>query len=136
MPAFSGEEGTREEVALFRALQGCGALRSGFLDLAIALEAALLGGTTTELAYKFRLYGALYISDGTPQAAFDEFKEVYTVRSNLVHGTPVTRERHHAADLLARRLTIAVLKKAIEMGWPEPSTLDRLALAVDPGTAR
>ena len=63
MPDFSGIEGSGREVALYRVLRGCGSQDSGFLDYAIALEAALLGGATTELAFRFSLNGAIYPRD-------------------------------------------------------------------------
>src|SRR5205085_2878889 len=90
-PRFSSEEGNPREVALYRALRGLGAKTGGFLDLAIALEAALLAGTTSELAFKFRLYGSLFCPGEDVAASFADFKRVYSVRSNLVHGTPVPR---------------------------------------------
>lgn len=65
IPEFAGTEGNSRAVALFRALRALGMhyQESGFLDFAIALEAALLGGSQTELAYKFRLYGSLFLRD-------------------------------------------------------------------------
>jgi len=133
MPVFSGEEGSRQEVALFRVLRGCGAAKPGFLDFAIALEAALLGGEKNELAYKFRLRGALYLRpEREPAATFDQLKQVYNVRSDLVHGTGVSATKLHDTSATARDLALAVTKKAVETGWPEGALLDRAALAADP----
>jgi Apea-like HEPN len=129
MPPFGPEETTREEVVLHRVLRGCGAQQPAFLDLATALEAALLEGTATELAYRFRLYGALFLAaEHDPNETAEQLKEVYTVRSRLVHGTPVTAARLLAAEATARTLATAVARKAIETGWPARSALDQLAL--------
>lgn len=131
MPAFGFEEASREEVVLHRTLQGCGAERSGFLDLAIALEAALLDGANTELAYRFRLYGALFLaSDHDPAETAAQLKEIYEVRSRLVHGTPVSSARLRTAEATARTLCAAVARRAIESGWPVRATLDELARSV------
>lgn len=129
-PRFSSEEGNPQEVALYRTLRGLGAKGGGFLDLAIALEAALLAGTTTELAFKFRLYGALFCPGDDPAAAFADFKQIYAVRSNLAHGSPVSREKHFATEKIARRMVVTVIRQAIEGGWPDAETLERKAIGL------
>ena len=129
MPPFGPEETTREEVVLHRVLRGCGAQQPAFLDLATALEAALLERTRTELAYRFRLYGALFLAgERGPEETAEQLKEVYEVRSRLVHGAPVSVPRLRAADATARTLATAVARKAIETGWPAREALDQLAL--------
>jgi Apea-like HEPN len=129
MPPFGPEETTREEVVLYRVLRGCGAERPSFIDLATALEAALLPRTTTELTYRFRLYGALFLApEHDPEETVAQLKDVYKVRSDLVHGTPVRAERLRGAEATARTLSTAVALKAIETGWPSPEALDELAL--------
>jgi hypothetical protein len=60
IPDFGAGEGSSRAVALYRVLRGCSTSESGFLDFAIALEAALLSGATTELVYRFSLYGSLF----------------------------------------------------------------------------
>jgi hypothetical protein len=130
IPDFGGEEGSGKEIALFRTLRGCGARDSGFLDFAIALEAALLGGATTELAYRFSLYGALFLQDDRDtDEAFAKLKNIYDVRSKLVHGSRIRREARTAAEQDARELTRAVVKKSVEQGWPDAKKLDGFALA-------
>lgn len=128
-PPFGDAETTREEVALFRVLRGCGARHSSLLDFAIALEAALLGDTNAELAYRFRLYGALYLrTERDPADTWAQLKDIYSVRSNLVHGSPVTSAKRRAAEVLAKDLATAVIKRAIEAGWPKTRELDLMAI--------
>lgn len=130
IPNFGGEEGSGKEIALFRTLRGCGSQDSALLDFAIALEAALLGGATTELAYRFSLYGALFLQEERDtNETFDKLKNVYDVRSKLVHGSRIKREARTAAEQDARELARAVIKRAIERGWPDSRTLDALATA-------
>jgi hypothetical protein len=100
IPEFGPEEASNHEVALYRTLRGLGVhwQESGFLDFAIALEAALLQGPQTELAYKFALYGALFLRDERPtEQTFEQLRNVYDVRSKLVHGSPIKAERRAQA---------------------------------------
>ena len=70
---------------------------SGFLDLTIALQAALLTGPPIELSYEVALYAALLLHDERdPRETFDKLANVYDVRSKLVHRSriaPGKRER-------------------------------------------
>lgn len=132
MPALAGEEGSGEEIVLFRALRGLGTAHSeaSFLDLAIALEAALLGGSQTELSYKFRLFGALFLRhERSPEVTFDALKTIYEARSKLVHGTKIRRQERMRATEMARDLVKAIVLKAVEDGWPDPTELTRIALS-------
>jgi hypothetical protein len=100
------------------------------LDHVISLEAALLPNTGSELFYKFRLYGALFLADRRDATTtFADLKRVYAVRSSLVHGTPVKPTERQAARHDASELARAVLLKALETGWPEPLQLDAAAIA-------
>jgi hypothetical protein len=130
IPEFGGTEGNSREIALFRLLRACGMHwhESGFLDFAIALEAALLGSAQTELAYKFSLYGALFLKDSfEPRVTMQRLKQIYTIRSRLVHGGRVKPPDLQAATLDAAELAKAVIRQAVETGWPEPRTLDAAA---------
>jgi hypothetical protein len=132
MPDFSGREATRREIVLFRVLRALGgrSTDSAFLDLAIALEAAMLAGTKTELSYRFSLYGALFLRDELePLETFRRLKNIYDVRSNLVHGGRTKSDANISANRDAPELSRAVTRKAIESGWPEPKLLDSLALS-------
>lgn len=127
MPDFGEEESTREQVVLSRLLKGCGVQFGGFLDLAISLEAALLGGigNKTELSYRFALYGARFLADERdPQTTFEQLKRIYRVRSNLVHGAPVKTQERFTAEREAADLAKAIARRSLESGWLQPDRLD------------
>ena len=131
IPEFGADEATSQSIVMNRLLRGCGTQQneSAFLDFAIALEAALLGGTRTELAYRFKLYGSLFLRDNRdPSQTFSDFAKVYRVRSDLVHGTPVTLEKRVEATNLAKELALAVVRKSVRDAWPDSDALDALAL--------
>ena len=124
-------EASNHEIALYRTLRGLGMhwQESGFLDFAIALEAALLQGVETELSYRFALYGALFLQDErVPEETFKQLRDVYTTRSKLVHGSKVDAAKREQAIIDARDITKAIMLKAIENGWPNKGQLDRRAL--------
>lgn len=134
IPDFGGVESSGKEVALFRTLRGCGSSTpdEAFLDFVIALEAALLGGVRDELSYRFRLYGALYLApDRPPDETFARLKEVYEVRSGLVHGSKVKEEQRSRANIWAAELAKAVTYRAVTAGWPQRDALDAAALRWD-----
>lgn len=132
IPDFGGAESSGREVVLDRVLRACGLrwLDSSFLDFAIALEAALLQKPTTELSYKFSLYGALFLREKLdPPDTFRRLRNVYNVRSKLVHGGAISPQMRNDANRDAAELAIAVTRKAIESQWPDPTALDALALS-------
>lgn len=89
----------------------------------------MLGSTQTELAYRFSLYGALFLKDRfEPRDTMRRLKQIYTLRSNLVHGGRVKPPELHAATLDAAALAKAVIRQAVESGWPDPKALDAAAL--------
>lgn len=134
MPDFSGIEGSAREVALYRILRGCAASDSGFLDYAIGLEAALVGGVTTELAYRFSLNGAIFLSDERdPKVTFESLRNIYAVRSKLVHGAPIKPAARATAEADAADLARAVAKRAVESGWPDDASLRDRALGSQRG---
>jgi Apea-like HEPN len=131
MPDFGGAESSGREVVLYRVLRGCGLqwFDSSFLDFAIALEAALPQKPTTELSYKFSLYGALFLREKLDtRETFKRLRNIYTVRSKLVHGGTISPEMRRDAERDAEELAVAVTRKAVESGWPNPAVLDILAL--------
>jgi hypothetical protein len=129
MPRFDNTESNGKAIALYRTLRGCGTPESAFLDFAIALDSALLSGIDTELAYRFRLYGGLFLMDERdPAETFRKLGNIYKVRSTLVHGSPVKSEDRQVAQQDASELARAVVKKAIVEGWPNTGTLDSVAL--------
>lgn len=134
MPEFGPRESSSREIALYRLLRGLGMhwQESGFLDFMIALEAALLHKVgTAELSYRFALYGALFLgSDADPPQTFAKLKNIYEVRSKLVHGSVVSPTKRQRALVDAPELAKAIFLKAIQRGWPEKKDLDELALKV------
>lgn len=131
MPDFGPGEASNREVALYRALRGLGMhwAESGFLDYVIALEAALLPGVSTELSYRFALYGALFLKDErNPVVTFDQLKNIYDVRSGLVHGSKVDFKKRERATMDVPDIVKAVIYKAVAQGWPDRQQLNRSAL--------
>lgn len=129
-PRFTSAEANSQEIALHRLLRACGtsSQESNFLDLAICLEAALLRDTSTELAYRFKLYGSLFLREVfDPEETFRKLYDIYSVRSKLVHGSPVKFDGLASASNDARILACAVIRRAIETGWPKAEELDHLA---------
>ena len=102
----------------------------GFLDLVIALEAALLRGAQAELSYRFALHGALFLADERDaRKTFDALRNVYEVRSKVVHGVSKLRdEKRRRAEQDVVDLTRATLLKGIRDRWPDTETLRARAL--------
>lgn len=133
IPSFGGAEGSGKEIVLFRVLRGFGmsGQESGLLDFAIALEAALLSGTTDELSFRFALYGALFLRDlRDPRTTYDQLRNIYRVRSKLVHGTRVNATHRAAAETDAAELSRSVVLRAVEEGWPDGERLEEAALGI------
>lgn len=136
MPEFGPAEESSHEIALYRTLRGLGMhwQESGFLDFTIALEATLLEDTQVELAYKFALYGALFLRAELPPAeTFRRLRDVYSIRSRLVHGGSVKPEWRQQAERDAADIARAVMLKAIEEGWPNSQQLNGVALTAGLG---
>ncbi len=132
IPDFSERETNSREIALYRVLKGCGKHRqeSAFLDFVIALEATLLSNISTELSYRFRLYGAIFLKDHfDPDETFKKLKLIYDVRSRLVHGSAVKHEELLIATESAKEMAKAVVRVAVESVWPDPGKLDEKARA-------
>ena len=132
IPDFGRGESNARDIALYRALRGFNSTESGLLDFAIALEAAVLGAleARTELAYRFSLYGSLFLRQvRDPATTFERFKRVYDTRSRLVHGSRINPADRSAAEVDAADLTRAVILRAVEIGWPDPKALNLAALA-------
>jgi hypothetical protein len=130
IPGFGLNEKSSEEISLNRALQGFSKISEseGLLDFVISLEAALLRGIQNELDYRFALYGSLFLKDDyDKETTFKELRQIYSVRSKLVHGSPQKKE-YDEATRNAPRLVRAILKRSLEHGWPDHTALDKLAL--------
>jgi len=61
------------------------------IDYAIGLEALLMKGITAELSYRFALRGATALTwnGGDREESFNQLRDFYKVRSNIVHGNRV-----------------------------------------------
>jgi len=61
------------------------------IDYAIGLEALLMKGITAELSYRFALRGATASTwnGGDKKESFNQLRDFYEVRSNIVHGSHV-----------------------------------------------
>lgn len=135
IPDFTSLQETTRGIVLYRALRGFGAKwnESAFLDFAIALEGALLSGIRNELSYRFSLYGALFLQDELdPRETFKRLKNIYEVRSSLVHGSQVVEPDRKLAESDAADLTKRILLRSIEMGWPNWKDLNERALSFGP----
>jgi hypothetical protein len=108
-------------------LKGCGKhwQESAFLDFVIALEAALLDNNKAELGYRFSLYGAIFLGEQrNPDQTFNKLKSIYELRSRLVHGSAIKPDDLRVATENAKELAMAIIRKAVESGWPDPKKLD------------
>jgi len=74
-------------------LDGGGRLREddAIIDYAIGLEALLLKGVNAELSYRFALRGATILAwvSGDTETFFNNLRDFYDVRSNMVHGSHI-----------------------------------------------
>jgi len=52
----------------------------------------------------------------------------YEVRSRLVHGSRVNAVHRRTAEINAADLVRAIVRKSIEVGWPDRETLDQQAM--------
>jgi len=115
-------------VALHRFYLGCAETPAdALIDFCVALEGLLLQQKDAELAFRFRLLGAFYLSpdDGDQRRELsNQLKEIYNARSTLVHGgTPSSSQELLDLSRRARGLAARALLKALDEGWPSPSAL-------------
>lgn len=131
---FGAQQSSTHEVSLFSALRGFGANfnGSGFLDLVVALEAALLSDSSQELSHRFSLFGALFLKDDFPAIeTFASLRNIYNIRSDLVHGNPIDKAKRLEAEQDASKLALALFKRSLEYGWPDQKILTAFALRSD-----
>jgi hypothetical protein len=113
------------ELALRRFSLGCSRQdpADALVDFVIALEALLLPGSSrSEMAFRFRMHGAHYMSTLPGERATIErqLNELYDVRSRLVHGgTPPTPENVNSAVQQARSLAAKGLLRAVDDVFPD-----------------
>jgi hypothetical protein len=102
------------------------------IDYVIALEGLLVPTSQGESVYRFCLNGARYIADDSSdrRRIFKELKDLYDIRSKLVHGSGVrAHEQKREAKRNARQLASRALKKAVMNGWPTPEDFASAALS-------
>jgi hypothetical protein len=132
MPILSESSNTQGAIALYRALRGFMAPfgeGDGFLDFAVALEAALLSKENSELSFKFALYGAALLRrTQLPEETFAKLRKVYQMRSKLVHGIKYSVSERAEAGSLAKELCQNVLLEVLDVGWPDENEIRRLML--------
>lgn len=127
------------EVALHRFHMGAAAASKAdaIIDFVIALEALLLGADGEgELSYRFRLNGAHFLGRNPAErrTVFNELKQMYNARSQLVHGKkPLTSTELAAHATAARDLAARMLAKALRNGWPTRGELEAHALNASSG---
>jgi hypothetical protein len=135
--------------------QGCAALRrfrlaasreadeDALIDYVVALE-SLFVPSATEMAYRFKINGALWLGD-----SYDDrrtlarvLKDLYEARSSRVHGSrspSKVAKQGLPANLVqeARDLTAEALIRGLKKGWPVDETFfEQLALGGKPQTTR
>jgi hypothetical protein len=97
----------------------------------VTLESVLLSGGNQELSFRFRLFGGKYLAvDGeSTRAMYKELKELYELRSNLVHGSKFPSAADVAVALpRARNIAARALLKCLEHGWPSQRDFEDVAL--------
>ncbi len=128
-----GTPATLDDRALHRFMLGVGrrAPSDSVIDFVIALEALLLRGTRDELRFQFGLNGAHFRGGSftARNATFDRLRDLYKVRSGMVHGGGSytnTELLAHRND--ARQIADELLLKAVEHGFPTPDAFRDMAL--------
>lgn len=60
------------------------------VDIVVGMESLLVSGSTAEIGFRFRLHGAALLPDsfGNIKERIEFLKELYNLRSNVVHGGP------------------------------------------------
>jgi hypothetical protein len=123
---------SRSSIALHRLMTAaCEASPAdAIVDYVIALEAMLLKDSD-ELSFKHATFGASFLADerSDRKALFEQLREVYRIRSKVVHGLLGPKDHAHleSTRVIARTLASGVMIKALREGWPSAEDLrDRL----------
>lgn len=95
------------------------------VDYVVALESFLLGEKEGEYRFKFGLFGAWYLGSNVEEreAIARDLREIYDVRSEIVHGSIPNNERIAEIARRARDLAARMIIKALESGWPSHDQL-------------
>lgn len=95
------------------------------IDLGVALESVLVGETTDQLSYQFRLMGALLTGDTLQERrrAWDVFKAVYVLRSKAVHNGVLPSSRFNVYGEQQRLTSREVMLEGGRLGRKAISTI-------------
>jgi hypothetical protein len=120
---------TREDLVLHRFKLGV-TERSpldSLVDYVVALESFLLGEKEGEYRFKFGLFGGWYLGDNAEEREriAKDLREIYDVRSQIVHGAVPSGQRVAETGAIARDLTSRMIVNALENGWPAHDELRR-----------
>lgn len=128
------DSSSKHSVAFKRFALGCAdpTPSEAVIDFVIALEAVLLPRSNAgELGFRFALNGAYATGakDGERPQVFEQLREVYNIRSKLVHGATVDLARLPIAAIRARELSAKILRRGLDSGWLDQDDFQRLALS-------
>jgi hypothetical protein len=101
------------------------------IGFAIALDGVFVPGLRGESSYRFRLNGARYLGTNAEErrAIYLELKNLYEMRSKLVHGAPPKEDEVREWRIISRRYASRALIKALRHGWPTGSDFETSALS-------
>lgn len=123
----------RHEVALHQFSGACAqkSAADAIIGFTIALEALFVPGLAGENGYRFRLNGARYLgsTEIERREIYSDLKDLYALRSQLVHGGPARERELRDARMIARSLTGRALRKALKEGWPTATVFEDSALS-------
>lgn len=108
------------------------------VDSVVTLESLLLSGIsdTRELNYRFSLNGAVYLSANPDERTriFSELKDLYQLRSRLVHGGGRLPDAPQILDgaKRARQFAAVALTRGLREGWLSQPDFLNLLLALRP----
>lgn len=133
VPASFSKATRRHEVALHQFSAACAQKSDAdaIIGFTIALEALFVPGLAGENGYRFRLNGARYLgsTESERQKIYYDLKNLYAIRSQLVHGGPAKETQLRDARMTARGLTGRALSKALKEGWPTGKGFEDSALS-------
>jgi hypothetical protein len=105
------------------------------LDYLIALECFFLpydpATRHSDISYRFRLHGAHYLGDSVEEriAIWRQMRELYDIRSRLVHGSDYpSGEEVRSYNDIARELSVKSFLKAVNSHFPRVEDFNRWAL--------
>jgi hypothetical protein len=124
------------DLALHRFSLGCSRTErvDALLDHVIALEALLLPYDPEtrrgDLAYRFRMHGAYWMGSAASRAStFRDLRDLYDMRSRLVHGGKYPSKKEIAASAdVAQQLAAVGLRRALHEQFPSAKLFNEMLL--------